>query len=311
MASTKFELVTNEVDAYCEHGHDGDNYVPSIFALVEQGDISGIKRLLKYVNKNEVNAIWQPSGDKWISALQFATMMRKSEVVRLLLESGADASHLSAHRCTALHYAVLGNSINTLREILRRNENGQFLYPPGDTVNQLMPQHRVRALIVAILNESMDIVQALLDAGADPNACTPDGESPLHVAASKKLNDIVVTLLEAGADPNLATPEGITAIHTANTARSAKVLIEAGIDLSVTICRENKHKYTVGATPLRTQVDAGNFEIVEELSRHCTREQFYVKASDGKSALDAAFRPYNPIISKVLTDALESLTKGK
>jgi ankyrin repeat protein len=115
-------------------------------------------------------------------------------------------------------------------------------------------------LIVAILNDSMDMVRALLDAGADPNACTPDGESPLHVTASKKLDDIVVTLLEAGADPNLATPEGITAIHTANTALSAKVLIEAGIDLSATIYRENKHKYTVGATLLRTQVDTGDFE---------------------------------------------------
>jgi hypothetical protein len=131
VAYAKFETVTNEVDACYEHGHDGDKYVPSIFVLVEQGDVSGIKRLLKYVDKNEVNAIWQPSGDKWMSALQFATTRRKTEVVRLLLESGAEATHLSAHGCSALHYAVLGISINTLCEILRRNENGQFLYPPS------------------------------------------------------------------------------------------------------------------------------------------------------------------------------------
>ncbi|KAL4935328.1 ankyrin repeat-containing domain protein [Aspergillus oleicola] len=149
------------------------------------------------------------------------------------------------------------------------------------------------------------MVQALLHAGVDLNACASKGETPLHVAASRKLDDMVVTLLEAGADPNVATPDGIIAIHTANTVRSAKALIEAGIDVSATIRHENKYNFTIGATLLRTQVEAGNLEIVNELVRHCTQEQIHLKALDGKSALEAAFRPYRPIISKVLTDALE------
>ncbi len=46
-------------------------------------------------------------------------------------------------------------------------------------------------------------VAALLDAGADPNARSGDGSTPLHVVAARTENPKVITaLLDAGADPN-------------------------------------------------------------------------------------------------------------
>ena len=48
------------------------------------------------------------------------------------------------------------------------------------------------------------IALTLLDYGADPNATTPDGESTLHCAAAHNNFWVVQRLLELGADPNVA-----------------------------------------------------------------------------------------------------------
>ena len=49
-----------------------------------------------------------------------------------------------------------------------------------------------------------DVVQLLLDRGADPNQADEGGETPLHYAARWGHKDVVQLLLERGADPNKA-----------------------------------------------------------------------------------------------------------
>ncbi len=58
-----------------------------------------------------------------------------------------------------------------------------------------------------------DKIAALLDAGANPNAKTPGGLTPLHLAAQSGSYDVVVLLLSEGADPLATLSNDKTALH--------------------------------------------------------------------------------------------------
>lgn len=93
------------------------------------------------------------------------------------------------------------------------------------------------ALVLAARDADAATVDALLDAGADPNAQTDSGLSPLMLAAQRGQTEAVVSLLGAGADPTLSSVEGRTALMLAARAgadRAVALLLEAGADPEAT-----------------------------------------------------------------------------
>ena len=88
-------------------------------------------------------------------------------------------------------------------------------------------------------NPNSLIIEALLDAGADPNAGTERGDTPLQTAvhsANSRTNPAIVTaLLKAGADPNARTERGQTPLHEAAWMNNMdpeifEALLDAGAD---------------------------------------------------------------------------------
>ena len=72
--------------------------------------------------------------------------------------------------------------------------------------------HTQTPLMVAARDESAEAVQALIDAGADLEARTEDGWTPLMYAAERsQSSDVVQTLLNAGADASPKDRDGKTA----------------------------------------------------------------------------------------------------
>jgi len=61
---------------------------------------------------------------------------------------------------------------------------------------------------VAVLEGKLDVVEALLAAGAEPDALNSAGAAPLHLAAQKGLLAVVSALLAQGADPNIKNAKG-------------------------------------------------------------------------------------------------------
>lgn len=82
---------------------------------------------------------------------------------------------------------------------------------------------------------SLKALSKLLESGANPNAKTKDGSSPLHRAVRFKTKASSM-LLVAGADPNARNSDGMTPMHIACFWQPEKVieLYDAGGDVSIT-----------------------------------------------------------------------------
>ena len=70
-------------------------------------------------------------------------------------------------------------------------------------------------LIKAAMKGHKDLVQLLLDRGAEPNMSNEYGSAPLHWAAQEGQKDVVQYLLDREAELNMANQLGLTPLHYA------------------------------------------------------------------------------------------------
>ena len=81
---------------------------------------------------------------------------------------------------------------------------------------------------------SPQAVERLIEAGASPNARSSADWTPLHWGAAYGSNEAIDRLLEAGADPNSRDDQGETALHKAGSSplspEAVERLLEAGAD---------------------------------------------------------------------------------
>ena len=75
--------------------------------------------------------------------------------------------------------------------------------------------------MLAAYNGHAELVQGLLEKGADANRVNDRGQSPLAGVVFKGYDEIARILIAHGADPNLGTP---TAIQTAQMFNKTQIL---------------------------------------------------------------------------------------
>lgn len=110
-------------------------------------------------------------------------------------------------------------------------------------------------------NQDPDVIQALLDVGAEVNARVDDGDTPLQVALSPRSSRnpaVIEALLKAGADPNVRGSADWTPLHNAaydaEDADLIKALLEAGAELEA---RTGMTPHSAGGkTPLHVAVSS-------------------------------------------------------
>ena len=217
------------------------------------GDARSVKALLAHGGK--VNE--KESGHNQ-TALMWAAAQGHPEVVRLLLQAGAD------FRARSITYPQTVVDESTQRS--GREELNYTVLRGGST-----------PLLFAARNGDVESAKLLLEAGAAANDSMSDGMSALVLAAHSGHSDVGIALLEKGADPN-NIGIGYTALHAA-VLRSQLDLVEAllvhGADPNIRMTKGtpirrstadfNLPKTLVGATPYLLAAKFAEADIMRSL----------------------------------------------
>jgi ankyrin repeat protein len=147
------------------------------------------------------------------TALMWAAAQRHPDVVKVLLARGADiharsdewsqVEAVSPHGHLAYNRAIPYGRDTALMFAARSGdlESARLLLAAGAMVNDT-DAWGVSATALAAHGGFTELVEFLLDKGADPNAAAA-GFAPLHVAIMRRDERMVASLLDHGADPEL------------------------------------------------------------------------------------------------------------
>lgn len=224
-------------------------------------------------------------------ALKVAIIENHEDVVRVLLNHGADIEHEDKNGCRALHHAAMHGNANIVGLLLSRGANVRAVNVDGDS-----------ALHIAACMDNADACVLLLDAGAEVNLANASRKTPLHVVSdvtpfeecmpdrviARNFVTVCKVLLRRGADvhamSSFGTPlmhairagnhvvadvllchgadmrpnaNGVTPLYVASTVRAVQLLLLHGADVDARTC--------LGCTPLWGACEYGRLDVAVAL----------------------------------------------
>ena len=150
------------------------------------GTVPGVKLLIsKGANVNAVDS------GRSQNALMWAAAEGHSDVVDLLIASGADPKIASKAGFNPLVFAVQKGNTHSVSSLLTAGLSPNYAMPNGTSVLQ-----------VAVLGAKTEVASVLLDAGANVNVADTNGFTPVHIASQAGNLKLVESLLAKKANPN-------------------------------------------------------------------------------------------------------------
>lgn len=267
---------------------DGKNRIVNInqnsedvfFSAIRDGEINKVEKLLQEgINPNAQN-------DSGWTAL---SMTDNIDILKLLIDNGADPNIKSVIGATALWFAVSRDNFNNVVFLLEAGANPN-IGSNGDGLNTLMlaaangyydiakelisggvnvnfENDGGTAFFMALYEGHETIAQLIVDSGFDPSTKNSLGFTPLMYASYGERVDMVKFLLKLEVDPTIQE-DGTTALDFAKNNNNVEIieLIERAISSSST--QENKEvantldKYITTVSELKTFLDE-NYSSVD------------------------------------------------
>lgn len=231
---------------------------------IRAGDAAGVTSVLQRLSDQERAAQLAEScvSSADVPPLMLAARLGRADVVRTLLEAGAEVDARNASDLAPLAYGVASLDLDVVRTLLESGADPNGLYEGGASTPLFFAASALDAGVIRLLVEfgadpeddrcekkpllklmfagvrDQDVIQALVDGGADPNRPIGPRAGTTLLMASILSESLLAAqgLIAAGADVNAVDNYGSTALMEACDAYDVafvRMLLEAGADVSM------------------------------------------------------------------------------
>lgn len=141
-----------------------------------------------------------------LDIFEAAALGRVDRIKQLLREDPTQASSYAPDGFPAVGLAAFFGHLDAVKT---------FIAAGADIHAAARNSFKVQPIHAAVASKNIEIVRAVLEAGADPNAAQQQGFRPIHEAGSSGSRELAELLLKYGADPTLKGDHGKNAIDIA------------------------------------------------------------------------------------------------
>lgn len=185
------------------------------FIVVKKGDIETVKIFIK--NKFNINV--KDNGDKYRkTALMYAVKIKNIEMVKLLIESGANLDVQNKYRMTALMYAVSCKNrfyidcanMEIIRLLIESGANLDVRDKYGMTALMYAVSYKIEIENILYIGANIEIIRLLIESGANLNIRDKNRKTALVYSLDNEIEiEITKLLIQHGADINIRYYENI------------------------------------------------------------------------------------------------------
>ena len=157
------------------------------------------------------------------------------EVLQAIIDHDADVNATNKNNFSALMIACENGNVDAIHVLLKVGSNTNIVGTYGRT-----------SLILAVYSDSSkEVLQAIIDHGADVNATDKNNYTALMIACWKGHVNAIHVLLKAGSDTNIANESGTTCLLHAVNSNCSKEVLQAIMDHGADVNATRKGNYTV------------------------------------------------------------------
>lgn len=219
----------------------------TLLTSIRSNDLNIIKELSKNPSEVYYQILSQYNTD---SPLHLAASSGNINALKILLNSLTNfdiVTCIDSLENTLLHSAVKSKNLELVEYLLKRfsNEKDYFINKQNNDKNT--------PILIASMDRSIDIVNLLINEGADFTIEGNDKSIPLHYISLLGEVDLLNIMLSLGSDPNKRNSDNLTPIAVTNNIECINSLINYDADVSV--------KLPDGQTLLHWSITYGDFNL--------------------------------------------------